>query len=244
MRTPEDVEVEVALAFFRPRLAEARRVLDVGCGNGLLARRLAEAGLDVTALDASLKRTERAPGVRYVETDFLAFEDAPYDALLFGASLHHLFPLAAALEASLRLLHPGGAFLASDFDVEAPDLTTARWYYDVEGLLLEAGLFRPEKVEKAETEDALLRWHQEHLHTPPFHTGAAMRQGLEARFTDVGAATGPYLFRYVAGCLKPGPNTTAVAAWALATEERHLAQGFLKAVGLRLWGRKPADSAL
>jgi SAM-dependent methyltransferase len=242
MRTPEDVEVDVALQFFRPRLAGAKRVLDVGCGNGLLARRLAEAGLDVTALDASLKRTERAAGLRYVEADFLGFEDAPYDALLFAASLHHLFPLGAALDRSLGLLRPGGAFLASDFDVDAPDAATARWYYDVEGLLLQAGLFRPEKVDKAEIQDALLRWHQEHLHSPPFHTGAAMRQGLEARFTDVGTATGPYLFRYVAGCLKPGPNTTAVAAWALATEEAHLAQGFLRAVGLRLWGRKPMES--
>ncbi len=243
MRTPEDVEVDVALQFFRPRLPRASRVLEVGCGNGLLARRLAEEGLDVTALDASLKRTERAPGLRYVETDFLGFEDAPYDALLFGASLHHLFPLASALERGLQLLQPGGALLASDFDVDAPDAATARWYYDVEGLLVQAGLFRPEKVDKAEIQDALLRWHEEHVHTPPFHSGAAMRRGLEARFTDVGAATGPYLFRYFASCLKPGPNTTAVAAWALATEEGHIAGGFLKPVGLRLWGRKPKASA-
>jgi SAM-dependent methyltransferase len=241
MRTPEDVEVEAALRFFRPRLAGARSVLDVGCGNGLLAHRLAQAGLDVTALDRSLKRTERAPGPNYVEADFLGFEAAPYDALVFSASLHHLFPLASALDTSLRLLRPGGTLLASDFDVEAPDGATARWYYDVEGLLLEGGLFRPEKVEPAKTEDALRRWHQEHVHTPAFHTGAAMRQGLEQGFVDVGSGSGPYLFRYVCGGLKPVPNAAAVASFVLATEERHVAQGFLKAVGLCLWGKRPAE---
>ena len=241
MRAPEDVEVEVALRFFCPRLVGARRILDVGCGNGLLARRLAEGGVDVTALDRSLKRTERAPGLRYVEADFLSFEDAPYDALVFSASLHHLFPLASALDTSLRLLRPGGLFLASDFDVEAPDLATARWYYDVEGLLLEAGLFRPEKVDAADVDNALVRWHQEHVDTPPFHTGAAMRQGLQQRFAATGSSTGPYLYRYVASSLQPVPNATAVASFVLAAEERQVTAGFLKAVGVCLWGKRPTE---
>jgi SAM-dependent methyltransferase len=237
----EDVEVENTHRFLRPRLAGVRRVLDVGCGNGLLAQRLAADGLDVTALDRSLKRTERTAGLRYVEADFLSFEDAPYDVLVFNASLHHLSPLSAALDAAGRLLRPGGLFWANDFDLDAPDLTTARWYYDVEGLLLEAGLFRPEKVHAADVENALTRWHQEHVETPPFHTGAAMRAGLLSHFTDVGSATGPYLYRYIVGALKPLPQAVAVASWVLSTEERHLASGFLKAVGLRLWAKKPKE---
>jgi SAM-dependent methyltransferase len=239
---PEDVEVEDAYRFLAPRLQEARRVLDVGCGNGLLARRLAQGGLDVTALDRSLQRVERTAGLRYVEADFLDFEDVPYDALVLSASLHHLFPLSRALDTAHRLLRPGGWFLATDFDVEAPDLATARWYYDVEGLLLAAGLYRPEKVAEAEVEDALARWHAEHVHTPSFHTGHAMREGLARRFTDVGWTKGPYLFRYVAGCMVPFPKATAVTVWMLAAEERQLAAGSLQAVGLRLWGRKSGAS--
>jgi SAM-dependent methyltransferase len=241
MRTPErpeDVEVEDAYRFLAPRLGEVRRVLDVGCGNGLLARRLAGGGLDVTALDRSLARAERAAGLRYVETDFVGFEDAPYDALVFSASFHHLFPLSSALEAAHRLLRPGGLFLATDFDVDAPDAATARWYYDVEGLLVEAGLYRLEKVEAQDVEDALVRWHTEHVHTPAFHTGNAMREGLARRFADVGQAKAPYLFRYVAGCMVPFPRATAVTRFVLDAEERQLATGGLKAVGLRLWARK------
>jgi SAM-dependent methyltransferase len=245
MRTaerPEDVEVEDAYGFLAPRLGSARRVLDVGCGNGLLARRLAGQGLDVTALDRSLKRVERTVGLRYVEADFLSFEDAAYDALVFSASLHHISPLTSALDAAHRLLRPGGRLLVTDFDVDAPDLATARWYYDVEGLLLETGLYRPEKVSSADVDDALVRWHAEHVETPPFHTGTAMREGLTRLFIGIGSARGPYLYRYVAGGVFPSSTSTAVTLWAHKTEQHHLATGALKPVGLRLWAQKAPDS--
>lgn len=236
---PEDVEVESTHRFLSPHLKGAKRVLDVGCGNGLLARRLAQEGFDVTALDRSLQRTSRTAGIRFVEADFLGFEDTPYDALVFSASLHHLFPLDAALDAAERLLRAGGVLLASDFDVDAPDVPTARWYYDMEGLLVAAGLFRPDKVGAADTEDTVARWHAEHEHTPALHSGAAMQQGLARRFSERGASRGPYLYRYVVGGLEASPRATAIAHWALAAEEHHLATGSLKAVGLFLWGRKP-----
>ena len=238
---PEDVEVERTRSFLLPHLGSARRILDVGCGNGLLARSLAEAGRDVTALDRSLKRTEKTDGIRFVESDFLLFEDAPYDVLVFSASLHHLFPLDGALDAAARLLRPGGVLLASDFDLEAPDLATARWYYDVEGLLVAAGLYRPDKVGASDVENPLARWHAEHLHSPPFHSGAAMREGVERFFTETRTSTGPYLYRYVVGGLEATPKGTELALWALATEERHLQEGSLKPVGMRFVARKAAE---
>jgi SAM-dependent methyltransferase len=234
----EDVEVEEALRFLLPFLGGARRVLDVGCGNGLLSRRLLGRGFDVTALDRSLRRTERTEGLRLLEADFLGFEDAPYDALVFSASLHHLFPLEAALARADGLLRPGGLLLVSDFDLEAPDEATARFYYDMEGLLLAAGLYRPEKVGRPETRDALRRWHEEHEDTPPFHTGTAMHEAVARRFELLGRGQGPYLYRYVVSGLVPSPHGPSIAAWALATEKQHLADGVLKPVGLLLWARK------
>jgi len=213
-------------------------VLDVGCGNGLLAQRLSSLGFDVTALDRSLKRTERVAAVRFLETDFLGFADAPYDALVFSASLHHLFPLEEALAAAERLLRPGGRFLAADFDLEAPDVQTARWYYDMEGLLHAAGLYRHDKVEGSPTDEPLARWHKEHLDTPPFHTGAAMQAAIGRRFRGLQVSRGPYLFRYVAGCLVPSPHAVAVARFALEAEERGIAASALKPVGLRLMAHK------
>jgi SAM-dependent methyltransferase len=238
---PEEVEVDETYRFVAPLIAGCRRVLDVGCGNGLLARRLTGDGFQVTALDRSLGRTERSPGIRYVESDFLGFEDAPHDALVFSASLHHLAPLDRALETAEHLLRPCGLLVAADFDLEAPDRETVRWYYDLEGLLLTSGLFRPDKVRGSETDDPLARWHAEHAETPPLHTGAAMRDALSRRFTLLGSDSGPYLYRYLAGSLEPTPHATRIGRWIRDTEARHIASGALKAVGFRLWARREGE---
>jgi cyclopropane fatty-acyl-phospholipid synthase-like methyltransferase len=43
-RVPADVTLRETLAFIQPQLAGRRRVLEVGCGRGELAARLAAAG--------------------------------------------------------------------------------------------------------------------------------------------------------------------------------------------------------
>jgi len=237
-RRPEDVEVDETHRFVAPLLAGCRRLLDVGCGNGLLARRLAADGFEVTGLDRSLKRTERASSVRFVEADFLAFHEAPFDGLVFSASLHHLFPLERAVETADRLLRPGGLFVAADFDLDAPDAATARWYYDLEGLLAAAGLYRADKVAGSEEDEPLARWHAEHVEDPPFHRGAAMVEAVGSRFTLLGTRRGPYLYRYLSGGLLPSPHGTRIAEWGLRAEERGIAAGAVKPVGLRFWAKK------
>ncbi len=235
---PEDVELEDIHRFLCPWLTGSQRVLDVGCGNGPLARRLLQDGLEVTALDRSLQRTERSEGIRFLETDFLLFEDAPYDALLFSASLHHLFPLEEALATAGRLLRPGGLVLVADFDLNAPDRETARWYYDMEGLLLAAGLYRADKVRGTEADDPLARWYAEHEDTPPLHSGSAMLEAVARHFTLIGSRLCPYLYRQLAGGLEPTPRGTALATWALSAEKRRIEASALKPVGLQLWARK------
>lgn len=97
------------------------RVLDVGCGDGTLARRLRVAGAEVTAIDRdppSIDRarhldhhmpTTEAPPINYVCDDFLThpFEADSYDAVVSVAALHHMDP-AAALSRMRALLRPGG----------------------------------------------------------------------------------------------------------------------------------------
>jgi ubiquinone/menaquinone biosynthesis C-methylase UbiE len=88
--------------------------LDVGCGDGLLAGRLAERCAQVTGIDRDQRTIAqaRAAGyarVTFIEADFLTwpFEAASFDFVCANTSLHHM-DFTAALAAMSRLLKPGG----------------------------------------------------------------------------------------------------------------------------------------
>jgi SAM-dependent methyltransferase len=92
---------------------EARVVLDAGCGDGTLTRRLGAmvpmaVGLDVD--QASLDAARLQGGYpHYVCGDLLAppFADGSFDAVLSVATVHHM-DAAAALTSLAGLLRPGG----------------------------------------------------------------------------------------------------------------------------------------
>jgi 2-polyprenyl-3-methyl-5-hydroxy-6-metoxy-1,4-benzoquinol methylase len=93
----------------------AEHVLDVGCGEGLLARALSSRVAKVTALDLDApalelaRRHAAADNIDYVLGDFLTypFEPALFDAIVSVAAIHHM-GTAAALERMRGLLRPGG----------------------------------------------------------------------------------------------------------------------------------------
>ena len=97
----------------------ARSVLDVGCGEGSLARFLAAPGREVLGVDPSGEATARArkqtgegEGVRFLQVSFEEF-DAPLesvDAVVFAASLHHMDGETAVRKVK-KLLKPGGQLL-------------------------------------------------------------------------------------------------------------------------------------
>lgn len=92
------------------------RALDVGCGDGLFARKLASAADRVDAVDSDAAMIRRArdespvpANVSFILADFLAYPvDADaYDFVAALASLHHM-PLQPALAKMTRALRPGG----------------------------------------------------------------------------------------------------------------------------------------
>lgn len=91
----------------------ARRVVDVGCGEGLLAARLSSRVPLVVALDvdgpALRLAAGAAGGARLVRADVLAAPLAPgtLDAVVSVATLHHIDE-AAGLRRMAELLRPGG----------------------------------------------------------------------------------------------------------------------------------------
>ena len=92
------------------------RALDVGCGNGILARRIGSHCPDVTAIDtdhATLARavaaTASQAGITFVRGDVMTypFQEGSFDFITAVASLHHL-PLMPALKRLRNLLRPQG----------------------------------------------------------------------------------------------------------------------------------------
>lgn len=113
-----DVEYEdQILPLVAEQLAGCRRVLDVGCGEGQAARRLAAAGAEVLGVDPTLSQlTEaraRAGGPRYARAgaEALPWRDASFDGVLVCLALEHVHEFEVALTEAARVLVPGGTFL-------------------------------------------------------------------------------------------------------------------------------------
>jgi 2-polyprenyl-3-methyl-5-hydroxy-6-metoxy-1,4-benzoquinol methylase len=94
------------------------RTLDVGCGLGLFAWKLAERSEVVEALDvdsavlSEASILNPAPNISYFEADFLVADlpEAGYDVIVSIATLHHM-DIEAALEKMKLLLRPSGKLL-------------------------------------------------------------------------------------------------------------------------------------
>jgi RluA family pseudouridine synthase len=129
------------------RLLEVRRdqrVLDLACGQGVLARRLAAAGAQVVGIDASARMIEAARRhsrdlpVEYAVADARALDVAglgAFDAIACVMALANIDPLEPVLEACARLLRPGGRFVAvlPHPAFRAPRQTSWEWDRDAEG---------------------------------------------------------------------------------------------------------------
>ncbi|WP_242889416.1 class I SAM-dependent methyltransferase [Actinomadura litoris] len=93
--------------------------LDVGCGDGLLVRKLAGKAKRVTGVDSSPRMVARArrlaagePDLAFVEGDFLTADlpDEGYDFICSVSAIHHM-DFEAALTRMRELLRPGGALV-------------------------------------------------------------------------------------------------------------------------------------
>src|SRR5262249_521421 len=112
----------------------ARRVLDVGCGDGFLAARLAQRVQDVTALDRDAPVLRRARArfaaapIRWVHGDVMTADLPPagFDAVVSNAALHHIDDTRAALERLAGLVSAGGTLGVVTF--VRPSLRNGLWH--------------------------------------------------------------------------------------------------------------------
>ncbi len=98
-----------ALALLAPQPGE--RILDLGCGDGVLTARIASTGARVTGIDSSpeLVAAARAKGLEAMEGDGQALEfDGEFDAVFSNAALHWMLRAGDVLRGVHRALKPGG----------------------------------------------------------------------------------------------------------------------------------------
>ena len=90
------------------------RVLDLGCGDGVLTDRIVASGAAVVAVDAApdMVAAARVRGIdaRVMRGQDLTFE-REFDAVFSNAALHWMRPPEAVLSGVRRALKPGGRFV-------------------------------------------------------------------------------------------------------------------------------------
>lgn len=91
------------------------RILDLGCGDGVLTAKIAAAGATVVAVDAApdMVASARAKGLdaHVCPGQDLAF-DREFDAVFSNAALHWMHPAETVIAGVARALKPGGRFVA------------------------------------------------------------------------------------------------------------------------------------
>jgi SAM-dependent methyltransferase len=120
-------------AFFALLPAPGAATLEVGCGEGRVARDLVARGHRVTGLDvsATLLRaaTQADPASRYVEgpAEALPFDDGAFDLVVAYTSLMDVEDMPAAVREAARVLTPGGRLCAC---VTHPMQDASTWDHD------------------------------------------------------------------------------------------------------------------
>jgi SAM-dependent methyltransferase len=97
--------------------AQPRRVLEVGCGMGNFAERVArETSAEVVATDLSPRMVElareRGLDARVADVQELPFDDGEFDCAVANAMLYHVEDLDRALSELARVLERGGKLVA------------------------------------------------------------------------------------------------------------------------------------
>jgi SAM-dependent methyltransferase len=149
------------------------RVLEIGCGNGDLARALAEDGYDMVAVDPN---APPGPIFRQTTLEGLDEDEGPFEGAFASLALHHVDDLDVALDKVRSLLLQDAPFVVREFAWDLVDEATARWDYRRLG-----------------RKGGLPEWQAEH---EGLHRFAAMRSALDARFRERSFEWGPYLSEY------------------------------------------------
>jgi len=189
-------------AFVRASLPpRPARVLEIGAGDGELAKQLRGDGYDVLAIDPA-----GGPEILQVPLHEL---DAPvhfFAAAVAITSLHHVEPLAESIERLAHMLPPGAPLVVDEFDIGRYDERAARWWLS----------HAPDHEHPADELVADLRAH--------LHPLGRIAAALEPWFHVGPPVRGPYLYRWEIDPALRGTEEELIAAGEIpATGARFIA---------------------
>ncbi|HEV2530623.1 bifunctional 2-polyprenyl-6-hydroxyphenol methylase/3-demethylubiquinol 3-O-methyltransferase UbiG [Phenylobacterium sp.] len=116
---------------------EGLRLLDIGCGGGLLSEPMTRLGFEVTGVDASARNVGTASAhaeaaglaIDYRCTtaeDLLAADEAPFDVILNMEVVEHVADPGEYLRSCARLLKPGGLMIVATLNRTLKALALAK----------------------------------------------------------------------------------------------------------------------
>jgi ubiquinone/menaquinone biosynthesis C-methylase UbiE len=118
MRLTADAQGRVFGRYVDFDALEGKDVLEVGCGSGIAAQMLAEAGANLTAVDLTPWAVETTrkrldafgleANVLEADGEALPFSDASYDLVFSWGVIHHSSDMDRALGELVRVCRPGG----------------------------------------------------------------------------------------------------------------------------------------
>ncbi|MDQ3760591.1 MAG: class I SAM-dependent methyltransferase [Actinomycetota bacterium] len=119
--TPEFLDWRSGCILAHLRVKYGDRVLDVGCGTGLYARRLVEHTESVVCVDPSVRMLEQVPDDPRLVAVQASAEDLAlgsallpgdrFEAILVKEAIHHVRDRAVVIAGLAKLLAPGGRLL-------------------------------------------------------------------------------------------------------------------------------------
>lgn len=235
-----DVAMEHTLRFVERALpVRVARVLEIGCGDGRLARRMNGRADELIAIDVdpACVAAARARGVDARVADWMTFDGGCFDAILFTRSLHHIAPLEAAVDRAAHHLLQPGTLIVEDFAFAEIAPTPVGWLCGVGRALRDEGVVDLSRssfvAELLASDEPLEVWRRHHgSDGNQIHTADAMSAAIRARFAGVHEESAPYLYRYLCGVLS-GPDAAENAARLLDSEKQWIRRGGMVAFGRR-----------
>jgi SAM-dependent methyltransferase len=221
--------------------SRCKRILEIGCGTGQLAARLAEDGFDVTAIDSNKEViiATRQLGFDARLAKWPEFNDGQFDAVLFTRSLHHMHPLQESLHHALECLSDGGRIIVEDFAYEAADVRSLHWFTTIARKFAASGFLREKSglVGKALANGLTLEsWSSNHH--PDLNSAAAIAEELKVVFGDCIIKNAAYYFRYLAAAMGPLEQRDSIIAALAADEWRLISKGAIASLGRRFVAKR------